>query len=80
MIPNLAPMAAVYWRSTGELFSRPVVAWSEAIGEKALIPESTGKLAPAHRTGDLVQFLGLWTGGWSPSQEEMSLLLPERPA
>lgn len=70
-------MAAVYWRSTGELFSRPVVAWSEATGEKALIPESGGTLALASRTGPLVQFLGLWMYGWTPSYDEMSTLLPE---
>ena len=76
MIPNSAPMAAVYWRSNGSLFSRPVVAWLENDGE-ALTPNDVGKLAPASHTAALVQFLGLWYDGWSPSHDEMATLLPD---
>lgn len=73
MIPNSAPMAAVFCEGN-RLYSRPVAAWGD--GGRALIPVSNGRLVLAQDALD-VKFLGLWQRGWSPSQDDMATLLPE---
>jgi hypothetical protein len=80
MIPNSAPMAAVYClhgrtgSPASRLFSRPVVAWGDG-PLSALVPDSTSRLTLASSAPDGSAFLGLWQGGWTPSHEEMSCLL-----
>mgnify|MGYP001582529187 FL=1 len=76
MIPNSAPMAAVFVRlSTGTLFSRPVAAWSD---EGSAMVEHESSLV------DLVDSLlpdgglmGILPGMWIPTYDEMASLLPE---
>lgn len=74
MIPNHAPMAAVYLDGS-RLVSLPVVAWNDDDG-CPLVPGTHHGLIEANRTvtGGL---LGLWHHGWSPSYDEMASLLPE---
>lgn len=81
MIPNSAPMAAVYHRTNatgsrdGKLFSRPVVAWNT---NGAPLVVGTGNRLVMTGPYDGIEFLGLWQHAWSPSQDEMASLLPER--
>lgn len=75
MIPNSAPMAAVYLTAAKKPMSRPVAAWS------------TNGVPLVYVTGlglNVVEdpvieedFIGMWQNGWSPSQDEMASLLPE---
>lgn len=82
MIPNHAPIAAVYHHANatgsrdGKLFSRPVVAWA-GNNSDALVPGGKSKLAPASRTTADVVFLGLWYGTWTPTYDQMHGLLPK---
>lgn len=77
MIPNSAPMAAVYQRDQDKsLFSLPVVAWGSSCD--ALVPNSKGaglQLASLPETAD--GYLGLWMYDWNPTHDEMASLLPE---
>lgn len=81
MIPNSAPMAAVYLRPAatgsrdGKLFSRPVVAWNT---NGAPLVVGTGNRLVMTGPYDGIEFLGLWQHAWSPSQDEMASLLPDR--
>lgn len=76
MIPNSAPMAAVYLDAKKNLSSRPVAAWKSDTTE-ALVPDAASELSPATHTTPSFKLLGLWCGSWSPSYDEMVTLLPE---
>lgn len=81
MIPNFAPMAAVYHRISatgsrdGKLFSLPVAAWNTH--DTAMVVLGGTCLEPADNRRSGVQFLGIWERGWTPSYDEMASLLPE---
>ena len=77
MIPNFAPMAAVFLKLSGStLFSRPVAAWSEhanaMIEYEASLTVLNESLLPD------AELMGIFPGTWTPSYDEMSSLLPPR--
>lgn len=75
MIPNSAPMAAVYLTADKRLFSRPVAVWDAR--EEAMVCDIRGSLVAADFVAEGNQFLGLWQHGWTPSYDEMATLLPK---
>lgn len=81
MIPNSAPMAAVYRRISesrkDQLFSCPVVAWNDR-GHALVVRYGTGYVLADPQGSAEIELLGLWPHGWSPSYDEMASLLPER--
>ena len=68
MIPNSAPMAAVYYDGAN-YFSTPVVAWS-ADGSP-LTPGDNSCLAKASVVHQGITYVGLWRWGWNPSASQM---------
>lgn len=74
MIPNSAPMAAVYLSVDKKMRSSPVVAW-DTLG-KPVVPSEDGTLVQIHTT-ETVTLLGLLTGTWTPSLDDMASLLPQ---
>lgn len=77
MIPNSAPMAAVYL-DDGRLFSRPVAAWGETGNALVVYDLGETRLLRADYEGHPSEFLGLWQHGWNPTHDQMSSLLPDR--
>jgi hypothetical protein len=75
MIPNSAPMAAVYRRAhDNHLFSLPVVAWN--MDDQPLVLGVNCRLTAADRTAHGA-LLGVWPHGWHPTPDEMATLLPD---
>lgn len=76
MIPNSAPMAAVYLTASGRLASLPVAAWDTLGNALVPAPGPGADLVQIHTT-DTITLLGIWPYGWTPSHDEMSTLLPK---
>lgn len=79
MIPNHAPLAAVYvvdGTNDSVLFSLPVTAWSPS--GTPLVPGDHDKLVSARNAAKGARLVGLWVSGWAPSLEEMAVFLTSR--
>ena len=78
MIPNFAPMAAVYLDGS-RLSSRPIVALCPDTREALVIRGTDGRVvAAAPKKTVSLEFLGIFPGAWTPTYDEMSSLLPPR--
>ncbi len=72
MIPNSAPLAAVYRKADGTLTYTVIAAFAD--DGAPCISTYTG-LAVCTNTDDDMEFLGLVQGTWSPSHQNMASLL-----
>lgn len=76
MIPNSAPMAAVYLDDKKTLSAYPVAAW-DADGDPLVCFDYRLRFASDHPSYPSVKLLGLWLRGWDPTYDQMTSLLPE---
>lgn len=77
MIPNSAPMAAVYRHAhDNRLSSHPIAAWEED-GAPMVCFETRLRWASEHPDYPDVELLGVWQYGWHPAPDEMATLLPQ---
>ena len=78
MIPNSAPMAAVYRHAhDNHLSSRPVAGWDENDHPLVCCDGAYGvQLASVYQVPD-AELLGMWQYGWHPTPDEMATLLPD---
>lgn len=75
MIPNSAPMAAVFLRLDKPVtFSLPVVGWSEDL--TPLVPHDKSLLDLGDTALPDAEFMGIWPQGWTPSYDQRMSLLP----
>lgn len=80
VIPNSAPMAAVFRRPENRFWCLPVAAWTESSEKAAMVSTPDGRLSTVSALGESydVRFLGIVPGTWTPTPDEMTTLLPER--
>ena len=76
MIPNSAPMCAVFLKTGIQTtFSRPIAGWS--LDLDPLVPDDTGLINLGIRNIPGAAFLGIWPHGWSASADEVASFLPD---
>lgn len=76
MIPNSAPLAAVFLRLDKPVtFSLPVVGWSADLNP--LVPHGKGLVDLGDSALPNTEFVGIWPGGWAPNIDQRRSLLPK---